>query len=323
MYSTIQATFDKSKSRYVRAVMKKLKLDEDTSVKRISIGQLFNEMTACIIVPEEKLHVTLQILIANDIKIYLFDNEFKKVVDDVIKQPKGEGYYSKGWIHNDRLITKESVEKILFEPKIPVKVKNEINEKLDAAVKSLDQKGGSSQTIENLVKEGNYKAIKNWMQNDPLHNEDAGEKYIKAIRNYININMQKGMDNISNIDTAILKLCEIVSDENIKKLTNEDFINIASNAILFLSAEINPPSLIDVINLQNVGQKLNVMAAIKLSELIFENELQEDNLLAQATGQINKRYLQICYDFMETTISELNKIKFNRLIEAIIAMRKL
>jgi len=322
MYSTIQATFDKSKARYVKAVMKKLKLDEDTSVKRISMGQLFNEMTACIVVPEDKLRITLQILIANDIKIYSFDSEYKKVVDEIMRQPKGESYYEKSRIDKASPAIREPFEKILFEPKISKKIKNSLAEKLDAAVKSIEQKGGPDHMIDNYVKEGNYKAIKNWMQNDPLHNQDASAKYIQAIRNYIIINKRKGMNNSSYVDTAIQNLSEVVADEEIKAITSENFINIASEAILTLSSEINPESLIDVINLPNVSQKLNVMAAIKLSELIFDNDPLDQNLLSLAAKLINRRYLLLSYDVMEPVISDINKIKFNRLIDYINAQRK-
>jgi hypothetical protein len=322
MLTTIQATFDKSKLRYVKAVMKKLRLDEDTKVKRISIGQLFNEMTACIIVPEDKLRITLQILIANDIKIYPFDSEYKKVVDEIMQQPKGESYYEKSSIDKASPAIQEPFEKILFEPKISKKVKNSLAEKLDAAVKSIEQKGGPDQMIENYVKEGNYKAIKNWMQNDPFHNQDANTKYIQSIRNYIIINKRKGMNNSSYVDTAIHNLSEVVADEDIKTITSENFINIASEAILTLSSEINPESLIDVINLQNVSQRLNVMAAIKLSELIFDNEPLDKNLLSLAAKQINRRYLMLSYDVMEPVISDDNKSKFNKLIDSIIAIRK-
>jgi len=322
MLTTIQATFDKSKLRYVKAVMKNLKLDEDTNVKRISMGQLFNEMTACIIVPEDKLRITLQILIANDIMIYPFDSEYKKVVDEIMRQPKGESYYEKSRIDKASPVIREPFEKILYEPKISKKIKNSLAEKLDAAVKSIEQKGGPDHMIDNYVKEGNYKAIKNWMQNDPLHNQDASAKYIQAIRNYIIINKRKGMNNSAYVDTAIQNLSEVVADEEIKAITSENFINIASEAILTLSSEINPESLIDVINLPNVSQKLNVMAAIKLSELIFDNNPLDQNLLALAAKQINKRYLLLSYDVMEPIISEINKIKFNRLIDYINAQRK-
>jgi hypothetical protein len=321
MLSTIQATFDKSKLRYVKAVMKRLKLDEDTSVKRISMGQLFNEMTACIIVPEEKLRITLQILIANDIKIYSFDSEYKKVVDEIMQQPKGESYYQKSSIDKASPAIQEPFEKILFEPKISKKVKKDLSDRLTAAVKSIEQKGGPDPIIEDFVKEGNYKAIKNWILNNPLHNQEASIQYIQAIRNFIIINKRKGMNNSSYIDTAILKLSEVVADQDIKSITSEDFINSASNAILALSSEINPESLINVINMPNVSQKLNVMAAIKLSEIIFDNGPIDQNLLAQTAKQINRRYLMLSYDVMEPVISEINKSKFNRLIDSITKLR--
>jgi hypothetical protein len=320
MYSTIQATFDKSKDRYVRAVMKQLKLDEVTNVKRIAMGQLFDEMTACIVIPQDKLRTTLQILIANNIKIYSFDSEYKKVIDDVMKQPKGKCYYPKGWIDTELSNKAESYGNVLFEPKVSDKVKKEINDRLAAAVKNIDHKSRSSQAIDNLVKEGNYRAIKNWIQNNPLQNQDASEKYTEAIRNYININKQKGIDNKSYIDTAILKLSEIVCDKDIKAITTDDFINIACNAILSLCSDINPESLINVINLPNVSQRLNVLAAIKLSELIFNNEVKDEKLLMLGAKKINRRYLLQSYDVMEAVISEINKSNFNRLIDAIIAL---
>jgi len=321
MYSTIQATFDKSKERYVRAVMKQLKIDKITDVKRIAMGQLFNEMTACIVIPNDKLRTTLQILIANNIKIYSFDSEFKKVVDDLIKEPKGKSYYPKGWIDTEQSNSNESILGVLFEPKVSDKVKKEINDRLAAAVKNIDQNSSSSQAIDNLVKEGNYRAIKNWIQNNPLQNQDASEKYTEAIRNYININKQKGIDNKSYIDTAILKLSEVVCDKDIKAITTDDFINIACNAILSLCSDINPESLIDVINLPNVSQRLNVMAAIKLSELIFNNEVNDEKLISLAAKKINRRYLLQSFDVMETVISDVNKSSFNRLIDTIIALK--
>lgn len=97
---------------------------------------------------------------------------------------------------------------------------------------------------------------------------------------------------------------------------------MAGNAILSLSSEINPQSLINVINMPNVSQKLNVMAAIKLSELIFDNEPHDQNLLALAAKQINRRYLLLYYDVMEAVISDVNKNKFNKLIDAIDERRK-
>jgi hypothetical protein len=321
MLSTIQATFDKSKLRYVKAVMKRLKLDEDTSVKRISIGQLFNEMSACIVVPEEKLRITLQILIANDIKIYTFDSEYKIVVDEIRQQPKLESYYQREFVEKVISGSDEPFEKILFQPKLSKKVKKDLSDRLSAAVKSIEQKGGADPIIEDFVKEGNYKAIKNWILNNPLHNQEASLQYIQAIRNFITINKRKGMNNRAFVDNAILKLSEVVADEDIKSIISEDFINSASNAILALCSEINPESLINVINLPNVSQKLNVMAAIKLSEIIFDNGPINQILLSQAAKQINRRYLMLSYDVMEPVISEVNKSKFDRLIDSISTLR--
>lgn len=155
-----------------------------------------------------------------------------------------------------------------------------------------------------------------------MHNQDSTERYKQAIRNFIIINKRKGMTNILYVDTAIEKLSEVVADKDIKAIKTDDFISLASHAILTIGSEINPESLISVINLQNAGQKLNVMAAVKLSEIIFETEPIDQKLFALAAKQINRRHLLLCYDVIEPIISDADKLRFTKLMDSIILHKK-
>lgn len=194
----------------------------------------------------------------------------------------------------------------------------ELPTEIKSALKNIDVNNPVIESLDINVKEGNYVVIKNMIKNNPLHNPQLKEKYIPAIKNCVKIQLERGINSASYVDTSIQKLKEIICNPEIKAITSEDLVDLAGRALISLCSEASKEELINTINLPNVGQRLNVMAAIKLAELIFEKESGVDEELQKmAVERINRRFLMTSYDVMEPAISELNKSRFNLLMNTI------
>lgn len=328
MLSSVLVTFEESEELYVRAVLREIRKNPTTDVKRIAIGQLFEKRAASIFLPESQLQNVFDKLIANELHIFPFNDEYKEKIKKTTERVHSSNIFQKDKVRAQyfRKIRKEiansrtdsasgkSTERKSHIPKTPKELPTEIK----AALKSVDQGNPAEESADIHVKEGNYLVLRNLIKNNPLHNDHIKEKYIPAIKNSIKIHLEKGSRNGSYVDTAIVKLKEIICDVEIKAIKTEDIIDLAGNALISLCSQTEPEKLVDLINLPNVGQRINVMAAVKLSELIHEKEGAVDTaLLEYAAGKINKRFLLTAYDVMEPVISEINRARFNLLMNSI------
>jgi hypothetical protein len=326
MLSSVLVTFKESEEFYIRAVLRELRKNESLSVKRITIGQLFDKKAASIFIPENQLQDVFDKLIANEIQIFPFNDEYKTKIKETIERLRRSSVYSQDKLRAEyfrkRRISgisglQSSESEQNYRPLIK-KSPKELPTEIKSVLKNIDVNNPVIESLDINVKEGNYIVIKNMIKNNPLHNPQLKEKYIPAIKNCVKIQLERGINNASYVDTSIQKLKEIICDPEIKAITSEDLVDLAGRALISLCSEASTEELINTINLPNVGQRLNVMAAIKLAELIFEKESGVDEELQKmAVERINRRFLMTSYDVMEPAISELNKSRFNLLMNTI------
>ena len=341
MLSSVLATFDKSNYSQVRTVLVELKHDERLNIKGIIYGQLFGKMTASIFFPEVEIQPVFEKLLANNIQIYPYNDEYEQRIEETnIKLKKANTYVKdrvRSYYNNstptasfrtskkDNSVKESSPELIpagnvlLPAPPKSQKTKNEIKPNFEFLNK-LEVKTDNYSLVDKYCQEGDYVSIGNIVKKNPVMNSYAKEKYVPAIKNCIKLNVDKSAGNPAYLETAINKLREIVCNQEIKLITTDDLINTASNALINICTENDPSKLIYVSNLATMGQKINVMAFIKLAELIYENEKTgevDKVLLKKAAEQINTRFMLMAYDVMEPTLADINKNRFNNLMDTI------
>lgn len=342
MLSSVLATFDDTNKSYVKTVMNELRQDENLNVRTIVFGRLFDKLTASIIVPEMKIEAVFEKLLVNGIHIYPYNEEYKQRIDKTYSKLKKENSYVK-----DRVRTFYAVNtryKSKADPKkeqlpnldssdtaksntVPKEKKNAKKDLIKPNFEFLlkNQEATNYTIIDKLCSEGDYVTIGNIVKRNPVMNSYAKEKYIPAIKNCIKLNLEKGLKTPAYVNQAVEKLKQIINNKEISAITSEDLISAAGNALLAICSEQDPLRLISIANLANSGQRLNVLAFVKLSELIFPNGNMEEinkSLLRQVVEKLNTQYVLICYDVMETQISETNRIYFNRLYDEIIKIKQ-
>lgn len=341
MLSSILATFDQTKYFHVRTVLHELKKDRNINVIRIIYGQLFEKMTACIFVTECELEKVLEKLLTHDIQVFPYNDDFRQKITKALSKVKLTPEYARNKAKNynenlSNIASNNHRKKEIRKPESPTAlisaksidaIKNPISLKNNFEAKSrlstsnhADIKKTDSSTLNRLCEEGDYIAIRNILKKNPIANQYAKEKYIPAIKNCIEIFHKKGLQNRSSVDQAISKLKDIVSDKEIKLIMSADLTNLAGSALINVAAEQDPEELVTIANLTHVGERVNVMAATRLSELIFENKKigEVDNELLKYTAErINVRFVLLSFDVMETVISDKNKERFNKLINSI------
>jgi hypothetical protein len=342
MLSSVLATFDESKETQVRLVLHELKQDKNINIKKIVFGQLFDKMTASIFFQEKDLQSVFDKLLANEITIYPYDDEYKERIRDTYEKLSRDTTYSKDKLRAFKIRIEEyktnnpgrkdepqkdaakgtgSVNKnqqAALAAKI-LKKDSEANNKFEF---NLHTEGGKTKLtgLAKMCKEGDYLGIRNIINKNPVLNQEAKEKFIPAVKNCIKINLDKGLESRYYVDEAIHKLKTIICDKDIKSIVTDDLVSIAGNAVITLCADQDPEELIKVANLPNIGEKINILAVVKLGELIYENErsgIINEELLNEATSQLNTRFVTMAYDVMETVISETNKTRFQKLMKAI------
>ncbi|KAF0140557.1 MAG: hypothetical protein FD122_2357 [Stygiobacter sp.] len=328
MLSSVLVTFEESEELYVRTVLREIRQNLSTEVKRIAIGQLFDKKAASIFLPENQLQNVFDKLIANELNIFPFNDEYKEKIKQTKEKVKESNLFQQDKIRaqyfqkrRKEILSERAASSAknsgVRKSQPPVKPK-ELPAEIKTALKSIEKGNPAGESVDIHVKEGNYVLLRNMIKNNPLHNEHIKEKYIPAIKNSIKIHLEKGSRNSSYVDTAIVKLKEIICDVEIKAIKTEDIIDLAGNALISLCTQTDPEKLVEFINLPNVGQRINVMSAVKLSELIHEKEGTVDTaLLEYAAAKINKRFLLTAYDVMEPVISEINRARFNLLMNSI------
>ena len=344
MLSSVLATFDEAKSEYVRTVMHELKKDEGLNVKGIVYGRLFSKLTASIIVPEIEINTVFEKLLANGINIYAFNDDYKERIEKVSTKLKSRNGYVKDKVRsfynsapeNYRSYTlkkekpRESSAELIHDGSVllPLKetpIKNKETKPNFEFVVSQQGKTTNQSLIDKYCSEGDYVAVGNIVKKNPVMNSYAKEKYIPAIKNCIKIQMEKGLENKAYVDTAVVRLKDILCNKEICAITSEDLISAASNALITICSAHDPEKLILLANLANVGQKINVLAFAKLSELVFESGEEgevDTELLNKVAAEVNTRLILVCYDVMETVVSEINKSRFNKLYDVVISIKK-
>lgn len=344
MFSSVLATFDESRTEYVRTVMHELKKDEGLNVKGIVYGRLFSKLTASIIVPEVEINTVFEKLLANGINIYAFNDDYKERIEKVSTKLKSKNGYVKDKVrsfynsapenYRSNTLRKEKSKEsspelvhdgniLLPEKETPAR-KKEVKPNFEF-VASQQGKVTNQSLIDKYCSEGDYVSVGNIVKKNPVMNSYAKEKYIPAIKNCIKIQMEKGLENRAYVETAIVRLKDILCNKEICAITSEDLISSASNALIAVCSAQDPEKLILLANLANVGQKINVLAFAKLSEIVFESKEEgevDTELLNKIAAEVNTRLILVCYDVMETVISETNKTRFNKLYDVVISIKK-
>ncbi len=332
MLTSVLATYRESDFQHMNNVLQELKNTNLVNVKGIVHGQLFDKLTVSIFVKTENLQTVFEILIANDIEIFPYNEEYRKRKEETIAKlhKQSKDYEDLLRTHDGR--NEESGKNVnykwglenrgitgrLLNPND--KYKKEINSKLKALMNQLDSPADAPENIESLVKRGNYLALRNLIKQNPQQNRDLKEKMSPAIMNCIKRNLDIGLQKNSYFNAAVIKLKDIINDKEIKNLEAGNLVNLAGNALITLCSQKDPEELIELINSTTAGYKLNIFAAIKLSEMIFENEEIGDvdkRLLKIAAGKVNVRFILTAYDVMEQSIVQINKGRFTWLIDSI------
>jgi hypothetical protein len=336
MLTSVLATYKESDSQHMNNVLQELKNTNLVNVKGIVHGQLFDKLTVSIFVKNENLQTIFDVLISNDIEIFPYNEDYRKRKEETIAKfhKQSKDYQDLLRSHDSRDeesgknmnykwgLENRGVTRRLLNPND--KYKKEIDGKLKSLMKQFDSSAEIPDNIESLVKRGNYLAIRNLIKKNPQQNRDLKENLVPSIMNCIKRNLDIGLQKRVYFDAAVSKLKDIINDKEIKTLEGGNIVNLAGNALITLCSQTNPEELIEIINSPSVGHKINVLAAIKLSEMILENDEiggVDQSLLKIACSKVNVRFVLTAYDVIEDRIATINKGRFTYLIDSINKMK--
>lgn len=327
MLASVLITFEEKEEFFIRGVLREIKRTDTFKVRRITIGRLFEKKAASIFLPQDQLQNMFDKLIANEINIFPFNEEYKEKIKETKERIRKSHVYEHDKLRAEYYRAKRasgisfvSAEENYSRKINPIAAKTAKPLPIETqnTIKNFDVNKSSKEPLDVYVKEGNYQVIRNMIKNNPLHNEQIKEKYIPAIKSSVQIQLEKGLNEPGYLDQAIEKLTGIICDEEIRAIKTDDFVGLAGDALIKICVEKKREELVSLSNLPSIGQRLNVMAAVKLAELIFEEkETTDDALLKFATEKINRRFLLTSFDVIEPSISELNKSRFNLLMNSI------
>lgn len=133
-----------------------------------------------------------------------------------------------------------------------------------------------------------------------------------AINNAFNLGYQKKYES----ENSIHSLINIAADNSLRALQkNDEILNAGERAIqLCEKYRENLDILLKIINNNKLPNLLNVKAAIKFAEKVFENDSLLEDELDYATRTLNIRWLRIAIDVVAGDIGRNESILLNRLI---------
>ncbi len=306
---SILATFNHSKFFKVRELLHELKHKDNIKVERVIYGQLFEDMTVCLLTTQPEIPIIVEKLLTNNIKIFPYNDLYRNIVKEVSQKIHSTRvvYYNESNEQTNTVMAKQSL-----------KESSKVDPKFAKLLDKIEMPQNSNVSIIDKYNEtGNYKAISNIIGSNSSLNGYAKEKFIPSVKNCIQLTLANGLENRSQVDEAIKKLKEIITDKGIKSIVTEDLATAAGHALLILCTEQDPEELINIINLLNAQQRVNVMAAARLSELIFKEKEVDLELLKISIQKVNVRFLMLCMDTVEALVPEETIVKVNKLLGAI------
>ncbi len=214
-------------------------------------------------------------------------------------------------------VIKKAVKKVIVSENNLQPSAANINDKL----KTTD-KQNPAQVLESAISNGDYetlikvsKDIRNRPELIRRAKDNIYVTIIKEIEKVHELGKKSGIERKDSIE----RLVKISGDKDIKAMYKIDALKFAGLMAVDLCAlSLEYISyLVQLCNNNAIPNIVNIKAAIALSNLIFSSESQSTDELGYAVKYLNINWLLIAFDVVIVELSDEEKYKFIKLIEAV------
>lgn len=173
------------------------------------------------------------------------------------------------------------------------------------------------------------------LANDVLHYSkeiiEYGNSLIATVHNVLEgaaqnaiINEKKKIaENSANKKESLIKIIKIASDETIHSIEESDISKIAGEEAVNICAE--DIELIDeLLNLcsdSKIHSKINLLAAIRFSEKVFEKDAASSCVLDRAVESLDIVWLDFAYQVFGKSFSDMENEHYKKLVDYVSAKR--
>ncbi len=193
---------------------------------------------------------------------------------------------------------------------------------IDGKLKKTNTNESPSTILDDAIKLGDYEKVIQ-MSKDFRNGleviQRAKENIDLTIKIAIDIAFSKATKNKYEINDSILRLIKIASDTKLRALHKIDFLKdagfLAVNLCSINNEYIN--LLVQICNNNSIPNIVSVKAAIKLSEIIFNNSSEQNEDFQYAVRYLNVKWLLITFDVASKELSKIETESFNLLIKSI------
>jgi len=181
--------------------------------------------------------------------------------------------------------------------------------------------------LEEIAKKGNYQEVLRVSKDINNYGTDVVEKarllFPESVLAAVNSAYTGGMAYQSKVDDSVELLIRIASDQNLKSMNKLDIMK--SSGLYAVELCIKHLKYIDkliaICNNNSIPHIINLKAAVKFSEVVFENAEQFKDDLDIAVRDLNNKWLYICNDIAGHELSEGEKADFNKLLDYVQSKR--
>lgn len=181
--------------------------------------------------------------------------------------------------------------------------------------------------LDEFAKKGNYNEILKVSKDINNYGTEAAERaktlFPESVLAAMNSAYQGGMAYQSKVEDSVDILLKIASDQNLKAMNKLDIMKSAG----FYAVELcvkhikYVDKLITICNNNSIPHIINLKAAVKFSEVAFENETQFKDDLDIAVRDLNNKWLYICSDIAGHELSQTERDDLDKLLDYVQSKR--
>ena len=297
-FETISIKIEEKKLDNIRDLIKKIRNKfPDMFVGTLKYGTIGDDILISFKIDGNHYNTMIEKLSINNVKILTIDDKTKKIMEAAKqKVPEITATKHKGWED----------------------LKGE---------KASDADGGLK-SIHTLMKDGEYEELIR-ISRDISHGqhtvESAKNNIGNAVINAIQIAYDQGLLKKYLAQESINRLVKIASDTNLKSLQKIDLIKRAGMTAINLAANYKDfvEELIKLCNNATLHNIINIHAASKFAQIVFQDPEKWEEELDFAVKNVNTRWLSIAYDVVQDDMNQKEIDAFNQLIDYVKEKRSL
>ncbi len=291
-YETISILAEKGETGTIISTVKGIQFkNPDLSIGSPRYGQLSNRMIISYRVPKNQHKQIVSLFTMRDLKIITRDEDVLNIISNTRKT-----------------IIAENISSGQTQPL------SENDSKIKKPTMGIVE-------LEDFAKRGNYQEIIKISKDIINYGTDMVDRAKNVLSEAVKVSItnayNSGMMYPSKVDESVDLLLKIASDVNLKSMNKMDILRQAG----MLSIDICVKhikyidKLISICNFNSIPHIINLKAAVKFSEVVFENKEQFKDDLDIAVRDLNNKWIAICNDVAGRELSAEEVTALNKLLD--------